>query len=96
MVYCLWALITMFRTPVTRVKIGMIFFSDECIRISLGMDSIKKKKKTQANFARALGKCVSYSPNLVLRLLGCTEQDNIPQPPVPGFSQWKVSGVWLL
>ena len=50
MVYCLWALITMFRTSVTRVKIGMIFFSDECIRISLGMDSIKKKKKNTGKF----------------------------------------------
>ena len=39
--YCLWALITVFRTSFTRDKIGMIFFfSDECIRrISLGMDS---------------------------------------------------------
>lgn len=46
--YCLWALITVFRTSFTRDKIGMIFFfSDECIRrISLGMGSDKKKKKT--------------------------------------------------
>ena len=85
--YCLWALITVFRTSFTRDKIGMIFFSDECIRrISLGMGSDKKKNKnhtcTQVNFARVLRKCVSYSPHLVVHLLGCTKPDNIPQPPV--------------
>ena len=59
MVYCLWALITMFRTSVTRVKIGMIFFSDECIRISLGMDSIKKKKKKHRQILLELWESVS-------------------------------------